>query len=212
MITVEAVKEAIEKAKRFESKLSEAALAVPMMGSLKIRHLLNNLGAISTSTLDVGIHKGGSTCSIIYGNDNIKTHISIDNYSEFSEDGEAKACAVKNIAQFKPESVQFELIEKDAFTCHLGDKKIDLYLYDGSHGQNEQRKAVTHFMESMADEFIFCCDDYDWEQVYKGTREGLAESGLEILFEEHLKNIGDKPNESFWNGFFVALLKKPVNA
>src|ERR1700743_2238233 len=71
---------AIEMAILGKSKLSPLALSIPMLGSLRIRHLLNNLGAISTTFLDVGSHVAGSYCSTVYKNENLKYSAAVDSW------------------------------------------------------------------------------------------------------------------------------------
>ena len=59
----------------------------------------------------------------------------------------------------------------------------------------------------LADEFVFLCDDYDWPEVRKGTQDGTKEAGYKILFDHTLAG-NDHDNEGWWNGYYVALLKK----
>ena len=88
MSKVELIEEAIEKAIRRESKLTPFAMSVPMLGSLQIRHLLNNLGAISKSFLDVGSHRGGSYCSAVFKNNNLDDVAAVDSWASDAINGE----------------------------------------------------------------------------------------------------------------------------
>jgi len=116
MDKISKIKSAIEKAKRRESKLTDEALKVPSMTSLNIRHLLNNLGAVSNNYLECGTHLAGHLCSVLCNNDNLQNVTAIDNYSEFNKDGITKGEALKNIATFCPSETSAELIEKDCFS------------------------------------------------------------------------------------------------
>src|SRR4051812_17605506 len=78
---IEAIKNAISKADQMQSNMPLSALEVPFLGSLKIRALLNNLGAIATHVADVGSHKGGSMCSMLAGNKNIISATAIDSWA-----------------------------------------------------------------------------------------------------------------------------------
>lgn len=208
---IEAIKLAISKADQFQSKLTDAAKDVPFLGSLKNRALMNNLGELATRYLEIGCHKGGSYCSAIFGNDNLKSATVIDSFESDHMDGEtAKPQFLKNAATFTPIATRFNLIQSDCFNVDFSEvqKPADFYLFDGPHSESDQCKALTYYLPVLADEFIFCCDDYGWEDVRNGTQRGIKEAGLEILFERELVTEEEYSNISWWTGFFVALLKK----
>lgn len=211
MTKIDKIKEAIEKADRFESKLSDEVKAVPFLGSLKNRALLNNLGELGTHYLEIGCHKGGSYCSAVFGNNNIFSATVIDSFESDHMSGEtAKVEFLQNSKNFTPQETGFELIQSDCFKVNLSQIKqpIDFYLYDGSHSELDQYKALSYFLDSMDNEFIFCCDDYGWEEVKVGTQKAIKDLGLTVLFEKELVTEGEYSNQSWWTGFYVALLKK----
>jgi hypothetical protein len=206
---IQAIRDAIERAKNHQSKMDQTAWDVPALSSLKIRHLMNNLGAVSTNYLECGVHRGGLFCSTVRNN-NLDTAFAVDSFASDAVTGEGIEDEFdKNSLNCidGTETVMFAKVA-DTFTVMPSDlPTIDLYLYDAAHDYESQRKAMTHFLPAMADEFIVCVDDYDWEDVWRGTHDGLKDSGCEILFEEAFKG-GDHDNMTFWNGFYVALLKK----
>ncbi len=206
---IEAIKEAIEKAKNHQSKMDETAWSVPALSSLKIRHLMNNLGAISTKYQECGVHKGGLFCSTIRNNPNLQWAVAVDNWaSDETSDDKAYPQFVNNVKNcISAPETNFVALKSDTFDIIPDEIGFDLYLYDAAHDYESQRKAMTHFLPAMADEFIVCVDDYDWEDVWRGTHDGLKDSGCEILFEEAFKG-GDHDNMTYWNGFYLALLKK----
>jgi len=201
---IELIKEAIEKAEKEESRLDDYCFKIGSYSSPKIRHLLNNLGRIfRTETitpthnyLEVGVHRGGTFVATLFRNN--LNGVAIDNWSEFNEDGTVKKEFLENIAPFG-DNVKF--IENDCFKVELPKDEYSMYLYDGGHGYEEQKLGITYFYPNMKDEFILCVDDYNWEQVSKGTQDGIKEMGLTVLFEQHLI-------DGYHNGFYVALLKK----
>lgn len=210
---IKAIKGAIAKAHEQQSKLSPQAINVPALSSLRLRHLMNQLGSISTHYLEHGPHKGGLFCSTIFGNDNLISATAVDCYaSDFSSGDEAKPQFLKNVSDLKPDNLDFELIHKMSFDVLPEEIRhpIDLYLFDADHSEDSQCRALTHFLPSMADEFIFCVDDYSWEDVRNGTQRGIKESGVEILFEKELITDHEYDNDSYWDGYYVALLKKKV--
>lgn len=173
---------------------------------------MNNLGAISTRYFECGVHKGGLFCSAIRNNPNLLMATANDSFAS-DETNEDKAWPqfVSNGGKCKSDKTEFAVIVGDTFEVDpsiiVG--PIDLYLFDADHSYESQRKAMSHFLPAMADEFIVCVDDYDWREVSEGTQQGLFEirSQYEILFE-HMFIGNDHDNDGFWNGFYVALLRK----
>lgn len=217
MTKIEQIKEAIEKAKKRESKLTKEVLEVPSMTSLNIRHLLNNLGAISNNYLECGSHLGGHFCSAIFGNDNLKSAVAIDNYSEFDRDGSTRNGFLENVEKNYPKGKEFywKLITEDCFTVkeiptrNSLNQKFDFYNYDAQHTESSQQRAVSHFLPNLTDEFIMVVDDWSFNGVESGTRKGIMLSGLDVLFEEILITPeGGEPNEHWHNSYGVFYLKQ----
>lgn len=210
MITTELIIDAIEKAFKRESNLKSEAFDVPMLGSLQIRHLLNNLGSISTKFMEVGSHRGGSFASAVYENHNLKTTVAIDSWLSDETEGHSYMEDFKsNVSRFVPHQ-DFIIIKQDSFEVDLAacPKGIDFYYFDGSHDYESQRKALTYYLPVLADEFIFCVDDFMLSEVEQGTFDGIKESGCKILFEREFVTEKEYDNESWWRGWYVALLKK----
>lgn len=211
MTKIEQIEDAIEKALRRESKLTDEVLMVPALSSLNIRHLMNNLGAISFNYLEIGVHKGGLFCSTIFRNDNLKLASAIDSWeSDSANEDKAYPQFCDNANKYKPQRTPLVIAQSDSFAPvpENYDRPIaDLYLYDADHSEDAQCKAVTHFLPAMADEFILCVDDFDWDEVRNGTKKGVMESGVEILYSRIFEG-NDHDNEGWWNGYAVFLLKK----
>lgn len=215
---ISAIQGAIEKAKNLQSKIDETAWSVPALSSLRIRHLMNNLGSISTSYLECGVHRGGLFCSTIRNNPNLINIVANDSFASDATSGESiESHFFANVTMCASKESSFTMLLGDTF----GDlpsivglqPPIDLYLFDADHSYESQRKAMTHFLPAMADEFIYCCDDWQYGDVKRGTMDGLAESGCEILFQEELLNTepyteDEHRNMEFWRGYAVFLLKK----
>ncbi len=203
------ITDAIEKAKMHESKLTPEALSVPSFTSIKIRHLLNNLGAISNNYLECGVHLAGHYCSVVYGN-NLHEAVGIDNYSEFNNGGETKEKALANMDEFTPKETSAILIEADCFQVKdLKKDYFDLYNYDAQHTESSQQRAVSHFLPNLTEEFIMVVDDWSFPGVESGTRNGIKMSGLSVLFEEILITPeGVAHNDSWHNSFAVFYLKQ----
>ena len=209
---IEAIKGAIERANNLQSKMDATAWAVPALSSLRIRHLMNNLGAISTRYMECGVHKGGLFCSTLRNNF-FNGLAAIDNWaSDDTSDDKAFPQFRDNVEKCMPlgQCLMIDTRKSDTFSVDpttLLMQPYDLYLYDADHSYESQKRAMTYFLPAMADEFILCVDDYDWEDVWKGTQDGLKDAGVEILYE-HAFIGNDHDNMGWWNGFYVALIRK----
>lgn len=215
MDKIELIKDAIERADKMQSAHAAETYDVPALTSLKIRHLLNNIGALGKNYLEIGVHRGGTFTAAIAGNENLEFITAVDSFESDMSGETARIDFMNNVQKHKPHFSDMQLIVSDAFAVDLEKlvELIDVYLYDGGHSEDQQRMAVTYYAPNMADEFILMVDDYDWEEVQKGTQDGIKEANLEILFEKHLvsektREQGGHDNDSYFNGFYVALLKK----
>lgn len=208
---VEQVIDAIAKAKKRQSKMDEVAWGVPALSSLNIRHLMNNLGAISTRYLECGVHRGGLFCSTIRNN-NIDIAYAIDSFESDKTTGENIEDEFDKNSLNCVEGTETTILTTISDTFLVNPKEtlpfdIDLYLYDAAHDYQSQRNAMSFFFDNMADEFVVCVDDYDWIAVEEGTQHGLTDINAEVLFEEVWAG-DDHDNEGNWNGFYIAVLKK----
>lgn len=205
MDKIAGIKQAIANAKEGKSKLTDECFQVGGFTSPAIRHLLNNLGSGSRMYAEVGVHLGSTFISAMYRN--LLFGCAFDNFSEFNTDNPKQQFLdnCNRLLQGANGHRRWVLTTEDFFSINVKflPIEIDLYLYDGAHDYESQKKAFTHFYGSLTDESIVCIDDYDWPDVSKGTQDGIKEVGFEILFEETLSG------KEFHNGFYVALLKKP---
>ena len=193
-----------------KSKLTEAQFDVGGFISPNVRHLYNNLGAISTHYLECGTHAGSSLVSAVYGNDNLKSATGIDNFSLFSENQDIAKEFYNNADRHI--KGRYTMLEMDYFknTKKEIPNPIDLYLFDGDHSYEHQYKGITHYAQFFADECIVLVDDGGWKEPNAATFKGLADSGLTVdyymtLWSGRESDCGDR---GFWNGIIVALVSK----
>lgn len=194
-----------------KSKLTNEVIdSVGGFTSPNIRHLMNNLGAISTHYLECGTHVGATLISTVFGNDDLQSAIGIDDFSLFDEGHQAKKDFIHHCEYYIPG--RYKLLEKDYFWVTQDEvgEPIDLFLFDGAHDYESQRKGITYYAKLFADECIVCVDDFAWVEPQKGTWDGIREAGLKIEWAIVLDN-GIRSSctaNGWWNGFFVALIKK----
>lgn len=168
---------------------------------------MNNLGAISTHFAEIGSHVGGTFCSAVFNNDNLVSATSVDSFVEFNG-GNPMQELISNVGKFKPGPVQFRLIAQDCWNIKEHPTGIDFFCYDGDHSLESQKRAITHFLPWMANEFIFVVDDAIWPQVKQGTNDGLLECDCEVLLDMELFNGIEGDNQGWHNGLRVFLMRK----
>ena len=198
------IKNCIERAIKGQSKLTDEILAIEGMSSVQNRHLLNNIGAEfeSFNYLEIGVHKGSTFISSLYGN-KVNRAWAIDNWSEFQN----------QFSEFEGNCYNFgiehTLIQDNCFSVDpslISD--VNFYLYDGNHWDRETSMGLTHFYNSLADEFVYVVDDYDWEGVKLGTENGIKKCNLKIKEEIILfSGIGNNAG-GWWTGLGIFILKK----
>lgn len=203
------VKHSIENAKQGLSKLNPKILKIKGMSSCKVRHFLNNLCQLPGSRyMEIGVWKGSTWISALYGNSqSVVEAIAIENWSEF---GGPKDTFLHNCRRFLPD-VAYNYVCADSFTLNkepLFSSPINIYFYDGEHTELSQELALTYYTEILDDLFILVVDDWNFEKVQKGTFNALSKLQYKVLFSEALpsSHINDKKN--WWNGLFVAVIRK----
>ena len=215
MSTVEELKHhietAFEKAERGESKITNQILNMDGMSGKKTRHFYNNILNIDGARyLEIGCWKGSSVCSAMYGN---KAHVvCIDNWSEA---GGPKHTFLTNFNIFMGENTA-SFIEQDAFQVDVSQlPKFNIYMYDGDHQRESHFKALVHYYDCLDDTFIYIVDDWNDERIRLGTYDAIQHLKLSVLYEKDIRLTSDNTHtpvhiarESWWNGIYVAILKK----
>ena len=61
----------------------------------------------------------------------------------------------------------------------------------------------------MAEEFVLVVDDYSWQDVRRGTQDGVFFSNLTTIYEQVLwDGLKDDYGGTWWNGVYIGLLKR----
>lgn len=204
----------IENSNNNISKLTIDILEMEGMSGKKTRHLYNNLCSLpNINYLEVGTWKGSSFISAAYENN--MNSIVIDNWSEF---GSVKQEFLNNFEKYCTDQ-KLNLIEKDCFDVTKSEineiyDTIDIYLYDGAHDFESQKKAITYYKNLFSKYVVIIIDDFRSDtpsnsEVSKGTYAGLEESGLiihekiEIISREEVNGSSE-----YWNGFGLFICEK----
>ena len=102
-----------------------------------------------------------------------------------------KAWAIDNWSEFQNQYSEFEgncyrfgiehtLIQDNCFSVDpvlISD--VNFYLYDGNHWNRETSMGLTHFYNSLADEFLYIVDDYDWGSQIR-NKNGVRRATLRL--------------------------------
>ena len=210
------VKEAIERASRCSSNLSDESKSAQMILDMegysgnKSRHLFNNLCNFDgCKYMEIGIFKGSTFFSSLYKNSGI--FYGIDNWSKY---GDQSGHFNKCISELGVESqVSFFNVDSFKFDVDNFDDKINVYFYDGDHTEESQKNGIVYFEPVFDDQFILIVDDYSAgirEQVKKGTQAAIKEIDYSIKFEKELfiQGTRQQKRDNWWCGLYVALMER----
>lgn len=202
------IKNSIEKAQKGVSKLNSDILTIPGMSSHKVRHFLNNLCSLENAHyLEIGVWQGSTFISALHQNtDTLASAIAIDNWSEFNG---PKNNFLSNTAKFLPKKT-FLFVDHDCFTVdtQVFSNKVDIYFYDGNHSTESQKNAFIYFNDILADTFITVVDDWNAPEAPQGTKEAFKQLNYEVVYEVALPARFNGDTENWWNGLYVALIRK----
>jgi hypothetical protein len=174
-----------------------------------IRETLNTLVKDATVYLECGVYCGLSFTSAMYGNTNIRHAIAIDSWAErFGKGIDPRKEFMNAVAKYYPGTIPLTLIESDHWQVKVLPDKPDLFYYDGDHSEDSQRKALTHYGPMCTEEFTFCCDDWNWIKVRKGTQKGLDMFTVVDEWELFTNKDGNSNDPLWWNGFYIAKLRQ----
>lgn len=207
---IEHVKQSIALAEKGVSKLTSDVLAIEGMSSSKVRHLLNNLCSLpNIGYLEIGTWFGSTWVSALYKNcPQMSFAIAIDDWSQF---GGTKKKFQTNCNKFL-KNYSYQFIESDCFNLNIHSifqAPVDVYFYDGDHKALSQQLAFEYYDSIFNDVFIAVVDDWNCLDAQKGTRLAFERLRYKILFEKHLPAHFNGDRANWWNGLYVAVIRKP---
>lgn len=213
MNLIEHVENAFEKAYRLESKISQDIIDMEGMTGIMTRHLYNNLLNMPDARyLEIGVWKGSSCCAAMYGNK--ATVTLIDDFSGF---GSPREECEENIIKFVGDNL-LSFYDEDCFKIDIAKLgKSNIYLFDADHSENSTKLGISYYLPVLDDTFILVMDDWNMKEVRTGTRNGILENNLKILWSKEIRLTHDDSHtpaaeaKATWhNGIAVYLLKKPA--
>lgn len=202
------------------SKLTQDVLDIHGITSNKVRCFLNNICSIGGNYLEVGVFRGATFCSSIYGND---IHaIGLDNFASpnLMPMGVSQRLAsfykqhldvppqedfLNNVKQFgNPD--QLDVYKTDYLTFDYETlPKLDIIFYDGDTKFHDQYTVLKKLIPQFSDQTILIMDDWNWNN---GALERLIdEENLYVTYRRDIVTDGEDM-DSFWNGLGVFLFEK----
>lgn len=202
---------AFENAENNNSKITKEIIDMDGMSGIKTRHFYNNLLNYNDARyLEIGTWKGSSVCSAMCNNS--AKVVCIDNWSEF---GGPKSEFLYNFEMFKGNNDAI-FIEDNCYNVDITRlPKFNIYMYDGNHSIDSHYKALLHYYDCLDDIFIFIVDDWNCQDVREGTIQSIETLKLKVLYEKNIRLTWDNSHtpmtlarNTWWNGIYVAILKK----
>lgn len=206
------VKSSIEESLKHNSKLTSDVIKVPGYTSTKVKCLLNNVCSLKGATyLEIGVFKGATFAAALYNNkDNLVEATAIDNWSQF---GGPESEFIQNCSKFISD-VPYKFYNSDCFKINIKDlvaNPVQIYFYDGGHEEEEQEKAFTYYNSLFDNSFIAIVDDWNWNPVKIGTKKAFEKLNYKVLFEQELPANFNGDTNLWWNGIYIAVIRKNNN-
>ncbi len=200
-----------------KANLSDEIIKMQGLSGRKFRVLMNNLikEFKIPRYLEIGSWLGSTACSVCFNNQLKIT--CIDNWSQnFSSKVKPKEIFRKNIKKYISQETDFKIIEKDFRQVNYKEiKDINIYLYDGPHHYEDHFDSIKLVLPALSKKFILIVDDWNWNQVRKGTIDSINKEQLKIISNLEIRTTSDDSsslitgeNSDWHQGCALFVLKK----
>jgi hypothetical protein len=187
---------------------------IPGLTSPRVQSLINSLSKASTGYLEVGSAMGATAAAAL--KDNSLRAYFVDLWQEdiqpfkdnlFNLPSNTRDGFVKNITPYlgknKVSVIKSDMLKVDKHKI----ENIDLFFYDGPHDRQSTSKVVQYYSETFADTAVLIFDDANWTEVVEGAQDGIAKSGLNVLFSKKVLNDIESERD-WWNGIFIVVVSR----
>ena len=197
------VVDAIRRAEGSDWCLPDSVTSIKSFTGHKVQHFLDALCSHpDTVYLEIGTWNGGTMAAAAWGN--LGSFTGIDRFSDFggSPDGTRE--------KFREVGVNARLIEADCWTVPMAElpQGVNVFFYDGPHDFESHRRALPHFAEIVAPQFIFVVDDWEDDKVREATALGILDANLKTLAYHRLGQGEHESQAGWWNALGVFALAK----
>lgn len=221
MDLVKHIDESIEWGRLEVSKLTQDILDIHGITSNKVKCFLNNICNIDNATyLELGVFRGATFCSAIYGNDIYS--IAVDNFMSPNLTPRGVSHKISNYYRHNIDIIpQEEFLNNvkrfgdvDKISVYKTDyqmfdfsplSNVDIIFYDGETKFHDQYTALKNMLPIFSDETILIMDDWNWKNG--ALDQFIQDNNLFILHSKELFTSGEDPDD-FWNGLGIFLIGK----
>jgi hypothetical protein len=196
-----ALKKALMQALALHTKIPGWIRFMSGMSGKKYRYLINALIAETPDPryLEVGSWKGSTACAAIF--QNTVTACCIDNWDPAF--GVPKAEFEQNINRALSPSVRFRSIDSDFRAVDYGALgKFNVYLFDGPHEEVDQYDGVMVAQPALDDIYTLIVDDWNWEDVRKGTQRALDQLNTRVVSAIEVRTTQDNTHSAIFTKEF----------
>jgi len=179
------------------------------MSGQRFRSFLNflSLSLDYFNYLEIGVWKGSTAKCILHGTKASATLI--DNWSQFGGPKKiAQKVLKKDLRNSRVNILDIDFTEMMETSHHL---QPHVYFYDAAHDYDSQRKAIELLDKMLFQELILIVDDWNWDNVKRGTRDALKSAKVSPIAEWEINTSSDYMGGRFssWhNGVFICVLRK----
>jgi hypothetical protein len=202
------------------SKLTQDVMDIHGITSNKVRCFLNNICSIGGNYLEIGVFRGATFCSAIYGND-IHT-IGLDNfaspnlmpmgvsqklatYLKQNIDTPPQEDFINNVKRFGVTG-KIDVYKTDYTTFDYSQlPKLDIVFYDGDTRFHDQYVTLKKVVPQFNKQTILIMDDWNWNSGAFGKV--VEEENLIITHYREIFTNGEDM-DSFWNGLGIFLFER----
>jgi len=181
--------------------------------SNRTKQLLNLLGKLSNSYLEIGSLNGATFCSAIENNK--LTAYAVDSWKETVKSANEKITIqpdkdqfIKNAKKYKGQNsikvFNCDFLEVDKTEI----SEIDFLFYDANHDKEMTALSVAYFADKILDNSILVFDDANFDGVVEGAKEGILRAGFDIVYEKIILNDIESEDE-WWNGIYILVVTRP---
>jgi hypothetical protein len=202
------------------SKLTQDVMDIHGITSNKVRCFLNNICSIGGNYLEIGVFRGATFCSAIYGND---IHaIGLDNfaspnlmpmgvsqklatYLKQNIDTPPQEDFINNVKRFGVTG-KIDVYKTDYTTFDYSQlPKLDIVFYDGDTRFHDQYVTLKKVVPQFNKQTILIMDDWNWNSGAFGKV--VEEENLIITHYREIFTNGEDM-DSFWNGLGIFLFER----
>ena len=174
---------------------------IPRMSTFAVASIINRAVAQmpeSHAFVNVGVWNGFTFLSGLAGNAD-RACIGIDNFSEF---GGPKDAFLARFERMKGGRHLFHEMDYQEYFARRHDVAIGVYLYDGEHSYDNQRKGLEAAERFFAKDCVVLVDDTNAEDPRRATYDFLAArpGRFRVLLDRRTAANG---HPTFWNGLIV---------